>query len=186
MENYRLKNISPVGDSDLSQDIFIILFNVTSIPPHLLISIDGKNYSITDSGRQMGSSLEKLRLFIQRKTVPTLFVEWKMLKELEFGTLESLVRDVFTKYEKVVEGKVSCLFPIRDIVANILGEEVKKANFIFELLPLMEKENAIGRVFEMNMGNAIVNGEFELLTYTASQKIKIDAGVSKNDAWGNG
>lgn len=173
MGNYRLKNISPVGNTDLSQGIFIILFNVTNIPPHLLISIYGKIYSITDSGRQLGSSLEKLLLFIERKVVPAIFVEWIQLESCSEGIpreklekLKSLVHDTFLKYDRVVEGKISCLFPIRDIIAEVLGSELKKANFIFELLPMMEKENAIGKVFAINMGSTAVNGEFELLTYT--------------------
>lgn len=166
MGNYSLKNISPLGETDLSQSVFIILFNVKNIPPHLLLSVEGKIYSITDSGRQMGSSLDKLLLFIKRKNVPTIFVEWNKLSSLQVVKLTSLVSNVFKKYDRVVEGKVSCLFPIRDLVAEVLGDEMRKADFIFELLPLMEKENAIGKIFEMNMGNAVVDGEFELLTYT--------------------
>lgn len=117
----------------------------------------------------MGSPLEKLLLFIKRKSVPTIFAEWSELKGWKVEKLKSFVQDTFLKYDRVVEGKVSCLFPIRDVVAEVLGDEMKQADFIFELLPLMEKENALGKVFEMNMGNAIVNGEFELLVYTEGE-----------------
>ena len=166
MKNFVLHTIHPGSEKDFSKGIYILLFNATSIPPHLQLSIDGEIYSITDSGRQMGSPLEKLVGFIKRKNIPALFVEWKTA---DSNTVKNSAKEHFLKYDRVIEGKISCLFPIRDVVATILGEEMKQANFIFELLPMMEKENALGEIFELNMGNTITNGNFELLTYTKEQ-----------------
>ncbi|HET6992857.1 MAG TPA: hypothetical protein VFJ43_16095, partial [Bacteroidia bacterium] len=111
VENFVLKNILPADGTVFSKGVYIILFNATTIPPHLLLSVEGKIYSITDSGRQMGSPLEKLVLFIRRKNVPALFVEWKQLGSWKVEKLESLVSEIFLKYDRVAEGKVSCLFP---------------------------------------------------------------------------
>lgn len=165
MKKFALHTILPAGEKDFSKGIYIILFNANSIPPHLLLSINGEVYSITDSGRQLASPLEKLIGFINRKNIPTLFVEWNLL-ESKIEKLQSKTKEYFLKYEKVVKGKISCLFPIRDIVANVLGDEMKTAEFIFELLPMMEKVNALEKTFALNMENKIVNGSFELLTYT--------------------
>jgi hypothetical protein len=169
VKNFALHSILPGSEKDFSKGIYIILFNVKSIPPHLLLSIEGEVYSITDSGRQMGSPLEKLVGFIKRKNVPAIFVDWKELKDWNVEKLKSAAREHFLKYDKVVEGKVSCLFPIRDIVADVLDDEMCKAGFIFELLPLMEKRNTLGEIFHLNMENDIADGSFELLTYTNEQ-----------------
>ena len=169
MEKFVLKNILPAKETDFSKGVFIILFNTTTVPPHLLLSVNGKIYSITDSGRQLGSPLEKLILFVKRKNVPTLFVEWKFatdFTDLNFVKLESEIKNCFLKYDKVVEGKVSCLFPIRDVAAKILGDEMNAANFIFELLPMMENKNALEKSYSLNMSAEISNGNFELLTYS--------------------
>ena len=166
MANFALRNILPNKDSDFNKGVFVILFNVTAIPPHLLLSVDGKIYSITDSGKQMGSSLEKFLGFIKRKKNPTIFIEWVHLTSLQLDNFSNLTIDVFKKYDRVVEGKVSCLFPIREVVSKVLGNEMNSANFIFELLPMMEKANALGKVYQLNMEELITNGEFELLTYT--------------------
>jgi hypothetical protein len=163
---FTLQHILPGSEKDFSKGIYIILFNATALPPHLLLSINGEIFSITDSGRQMGSPLVKLAAFIKRKNVPAIFIEWKFENVQQ---LKNSAREHFIKYERVVEGKASCLFPVRDVAANILGEEMKQANFIFELLPLMKKANALGEIFELNMRNAIVNGSFVLLTYTNEQ-----------------
>ncbi|MDQ3108394.1 MAG: hypothetical protein M3R17_00740 [Bacteroidota bacterium] len=160
MKNFCLHPIFQVSENDFSEGVYIILFNANSLPPHLLLSVDGKVYAISDAGRQMGSPLGKLLLFIKRKNIPALFIEWNV----ESSILRT--RENFMKYEKVIEEKVSCLFPIRDTVADVLGDEMKKADFIFELLPLMEKVNALGKVFALNMEKLIVNERFELLTYT--------------------
>jgi hypothetical protein len=169
VENFVLRNILSGSEKDSSKGIYIILFNANSIPPHLLLSIAGEIYSITDSGRQIGSPLEKLVAFIKRKNVPALFVEVKKPEDWDIEKLKSAAREHFLKYDKVVEGKVSCLFPVRDIIAAVFGNEMLNANFIFELLPLMEKINALGQTFALNMESIIVNGNFELLTYTNEQ-----------------
>jgi hypothetical protein len=169
VKNFALHPILPGSEKNFTEGVYIILFNASSIPPHLLLSINGAIYSITDSGRQLGSPLEKLVLFIKRKNVPAIFVEWRQLESWKVDRLENLALECFSKYERVVEGKVSCLFPIRDVVAAVLGDELKKAGFIFELLPAMQKANALGESFELNMGSAIVDSSFELLTYTNEQ-----------------
>ena len=50
--------------------------------------------------------------------------------------LKAEIKNNITSYKKVVAGKTSCLFPIRDTVASVYGNEMKSANFIFELLPM--------------------------------------------------
>ncbi|CAN5119251.1 hypothetical protein BH09BAC5_BH09BAC5_02110 [soil metagenome] len=181
MANFALKNIHPAADTDFSKGVYIILFNATNIPPHLLIAAEGKIYSITDSGRQLGSSLEKLIAFVKRKNVPTIITEWKVAHSWNVGDLENLIKEKFLKYERVIAGKVSCLFPIRDVVAAVLGDEMKKADFIFELLPLMEKVNTLGQSYSINMTKYIVAGNFELPTYSNKELISALRGWSTDD-----
>ncbi len=176
MEKFILHNIHSGQEATFSTGVYIILFNATQIPPHLLLSINGKVFSITDSGRQLGSPLEKLITFVKRKNIPTLFIEWDLMENSvegfsirEVEKVESLIRNSFLQYDKVIEGKVSCLIPIRDVAAKVLGDEIKKAQFIFELLPMMEKRNVIGNTYSLNMEQAIFDGQFELLTYTEKQ-----------------
>lgn len=171
MKNFVLHNVLPGSEKDFSNGTYIILFNTSSVPPHLLLSVHGKIYSITDAGRQLGSPLEKLIGFIKRKKVPSLFVEIALEKRPGFDaeTFQMQAKNHFMKYEKVIEGKVSCLFPIRNCMADLFGDEMKKAGFIFELLPMMEKINGLRQNFELNMENKLDNGSFELLTYTNEQ-----------------
>jgi hypothetical protein len=170
VEKFRLTHISPAEKQNLSQGIFILLLNANSVPPHLLLSIEGELYSITDAGRQMGSALKKMLGFIERKKIPALFVEWHLPEDWNVEKMKSEIRLNFLKYEKVVEGKVSCLFPIRDTAVSVLGDEMKNAEFIFELLPLIQKRNEIGKTFALNMENTIdSDGSFELMTYDDRQ-----------------
>ena len=167
MEKFRLRNICPAENKNLSEEVFIVLLGATAIPPHLLLSVNGSLFAITEDGMQMGSPLEKLVKFIVRKKIPTLFVEWLLPENSKSEDLKFEIQKNVSFYKKVVPGKVSCLFPIRDTVAAVYGKEMLQANFIFELLPMMEKKNAIGKVFSLNM--EIVNGEFELKTYSEEQ-----------------
>ena len=168
MEKFRL-TLSPASEKNLSQGIFIVLLNATSAPPHLLLSIYGQLFSITDAGRQMASPLEKMLLFIQRKKIPTLFVEWQTPESWPVEKMEMEARKNFSRYERVIAGKASCLFPIRDLAADVYGNKMQAANFIFELFPLLKKENAIGKTIALNMENETANGSFELMTYDDDQ-----------------
>lgn len=118
----------------------------------------------------MGSPLEKMLGFIQRKKIPTLFVEWKLPENSKFENLKFEIEKNFMNYLRVEEGKVSCLFPIRDTVVAVLGEEFRKAEFIFELFPMMQKINALGKTFAYNMETEIKKDQsFELMTYNETQ-----------------
>ena len=169
MENFALSPVLPGENTDFSRGIYIILFEADKIPPHLLLSVNGKVFSITASGRQLGSPLEKLLLFIKRKNIAALFVEVGIPGGRTAENLQESARVNFSSYDRVVEGKISCLFPLRDFAAELFGNEMRKADFIFELLPLLGKQNATGNVYELNMQHLIANGKFELLTYTQDQ-----------------
>ena len=165
MEKFRLKNILPGENQNFGEGIFIILLGATTIPPHLLLAVNGLLYSITEDGMQVGSPLEKLVKFIERKKIPVLFVEWLLPENYQAEKIQAEIKKNISYSKKVVPGKTSCLSPIRETVAFVYGDEMLKANFIFELLPMMEKEDAIGKTFSMNM--EITNGEFELLRYNS-------------------
>ncbi|HEY6163012.1 MAG TPA: hypothetical protein VI112_17425, partial [Bacteroidia bacterium] len=63
-------------------------------------------------------------------------------------------------------GIATCLNPIRDFCGSVYDADVKKANFIFELLPELEQKRAVGECFYMNMENYLRDNTFALRTYT--------------------
>ena len=102
----------------------------------------------------MGSPLDKLLAFIQRKQVPTLFLEWKTGKPAD--ETKAILQQAFSHYPKLEAGKTSCLSPIRDAAAAIHGEEMRSAKFIFELLPLLKEKNALGTAYGFHLEESFV------------------------------
>lgn len=167
MADFVLQHIHPASENDFATGTYIVVFNAQQVPPHLLISHEGKIYSVSVSGRQLGSPLAKLETFIERKTVPTLFIEWKLPEHLSADEFETLLKKAFALYPRLEAGKNSCLSPIRDLADMLYGGEMKKARFIFELLPLLRNENATGKTFYSHI--AVSENTFTLQTYTETE-----------------
>lgn len=167
MQHFRLSNILPGAKETLMRGTYIVLLDPLHLPPHLLVCHEGKLFSLSVSGRQLGSPLEKLLAWSERKKVPSLFIEWKLPAGSSAKSFPDLAQNSFSRYPRVEAGKVSCLFPIREMAAALHGEKMKSARFIFELLPLLKDKNAIGASYSFQLETT--NNEFELLSYSEAE-----------------
>lgn len=148
---YEINTLPFSAATDFHSGTYLVVFNATKIPPHLLISHEGKVYSVSVSGRQMASPLNKLESYISRKSVPTLFIEWKLPENHSSEYFETLLQESFAPYPRLEAGKTSCLSPIRDFAAKLYGDQMNEARFIFELLPLLASANAIGKTIALHL-----------------------------------
>lgn len=164
-----LKNILPAEEKTVRDGTFIVILHALRIPPHLLVCSDGLAYSISVNGRHAAEPLENYIQLINRKKIPALFAEWKLPEEISPFRFRKILEKKILEYECVNE-KISCLYPIRDSAAEVYGNEMNAAGFIFELLPLLEKQNALGKTYAFNMAEYPDNGNtFKLLTYNSGQ-----------------
>lgn len=167
MQHFRLSNILPGTKETLMRGTFIVLLDPLHLPPHLLVSHEGKLFSLSVSGRQLGSPLEKLLAWAERKKIPALFIEWELPAGSSAESFSKLAQNSFSRYPRVEAGKVSCLFPIREMAAALHDDKMKNARFIFELLPLLKNENAMGTSYSFQLETT--NNEFELLSYSEEE-----------------
>lgn len=167
VDSFALEHIRPASEHDFSIGTYIIIFNAIQVPPHLLISHQGKVYSVSVSGRQMGSPMPKLESYISRKSVPSLFIEWKLPESVSPENFDLILQENFAAYPRLEAGKTSCLSPIRDMAVNLYGAEMQQARFIFELLPLLHQHKATGAVFASNI--VLPENTFTLQTYTENE-----------------
>ncbi|HTL82897.1 MAG TPA: hypothetical protein VL651_14385 [Bacteroidia bacterium] len=145
---------------------YIVLFHATRIPPHLLVVHEGRSWDLSVKGNASGVPIETLSAFIERKNVQCLFIEWKTGR----NDLSSILNPHFCKYEKIIPGKTTCLFPIRDVAAELHGAEMKNARYIFELLPMLHEANVLGDSFALHIPpDHLTDGAFDLLTYSEEE-----------------
>lgn len=114
----------------------------------------------------MGSPLSKLESFISRKVIPALFIEWKLPEHVSSEQFETFLQESFAPYARLEAGKTSCLSPIRDLASKLYGSQMQEARFIFELLPLLDGENAIGNTFAFHLDQTEKQFLFQKYTET--------------------
>lgn len=123
---------------------YIIVLQTVRVPPHLLIAVDGRTWSISVSGQLPGEPLEKLFAYIHRKNVPTVFSELRLPDSFTAQRFSELLDQAVSKYPEVHANEVTCLHPIREAAAEVFGELAAEAQFIFELIPAIQKTGGIG------------------------------------------
>lgn len=114
------------------------------VPPHLLIAVDGKTWSISVSGQLPGEPLDKLFSFIHRKKVPTIFSTLNLPASITSDQFQHMLDEAVAQYPEVHANEVSCLHPIRDVAAAVFGDKAAATQFIFELIPAIQHAGGIG------------------------------------------
>lgn len=162
-ETYSISITTTISEEKLQNGLFIFMFRATRIPPHLGIITNGKLYDISTVGPNLGlSATDFYRTILKRKT-ETIFIELEMPTS---KMIESIIEEKVKKYWKVTK-EVSCLSPIKDFIDEVYSiKEVQKANFIFELLPILQQRNRIKKISEVNLSNKLINNRLEFNKYT--------------------
>lgn len=167
-ELYRISNILPANDALLKNDIFLILLYATRIPPHLLVSIYGKIFTLSVKGATVNGELGHLLKLIRRKNIDTLFIK---LTLPSFFTLEKLHNEIcncMLAYPRADVGIATCLTPIRDFCKTVYHTETKNVNLIFDLLSKLEEKNAINGCYHINLENYLSKNCLNLIKYEVS------------------
>jgi hypothetical protein len=166
---FEIEGIQSFEMNQIESRNYLILLHVDQTPPHLMLSLAGKVYGVSSEGKQNGTALQKLLTYIERKKTPSLFIELICSDSPE--ELATKVATAFSKYPRLIAGKTSCLSPIRDFAVSIWGNQLNEANFVFELIPLLENEKAIGT--KMGLNCVLDSDTFQMAKYNSTD-------ISKN------
>ena len=162
MKRYQINITSNISEEKLLSGTFIVIFRATKIPPHISLITEGKLFDITTVGPNR--DLDALDIFktLQKRKEEVIFVELE--NGIEGVNKSAVITEKVNNYWKVDE-EVSCLFPIKDFLEEAYQIEVKKSNFIFELLPLLFDLEMIKSVSQVNLDKKIINQCFEMRKY---------------------
>lgn len=176
MANYKFENIFPF-DSFKDDSIYLVLFHIDKMPPHLGLVVDSKYYSITIKEVELGLKAENIRKLISRKKIPTLIIEIE-------DDLKN-VKQYYSKYTSLKDESITCLTPIKNYFADQLNTDSESIKVIFDLLDQLKTNNKIKSQYHLNLYDKIENNSFiirhysyeELQQYitTLRNKDKIDA-----------
>lgn len=156
-----------INEINLEKGIFIFLHRANKIPPHLGLIINGKLFEISTNGPCYNLSGLAMLQTAQKRDIEVIFIELVYFNH-KTKELELLITNLVKHYFKV-SNDVSCLSPIKDFIQETYQTDVSKANFIFELLPLLFEKKLVKDTFQINLTDKLINNNFSLKKYTKKE-----------------
>lgn len=150
------------SENIFQKGFYLWILKVDQIPPHLILSYNGKYYNLSIYGKIVGQTIKSLLKTITHKKIKTLIVSLK-----EFENLESNILESYKRFDKVEAPIITCLSPIRSLF-QVYGFPASLAT-IHDLLPLLEKNNVITSSFSINIEFNNKDKSFELPYYTIQE-----------------
>ena len=162
---YKISNLLPASDAVLMNDVYLLLLYATRIPPHLLISINGKIFTLSVKGATVDGELSALLTLIRRKNIETVFIRLTLPPLFTLEQLKEEIRGCTLAYPRADIGIATCLTPIKDFCHSVYDTESRNVNLIFDLLPKLQERNAMQDCFQMNMEKHLTGNSFALDIY---------------------
>ena len=110
--SYKLSNLLPANDIVLQNDIYLVLLDATRVPPHLLISVNGKIFTLNLTGASVDGELSALLTLIRKKRIETIFIRLSLPPLFTIEQLKEEIRTCTLAYPRVDIGIATCLSPI--------------------------------------------------------------------------
>lgn len=163
---FTLHSILPLKEEYLMQDVFLVLLHANRIPPHVVILIAGRVFTLTVKGATVDSEIESLIRLIRRGNIETVFVKLNVPPLFTLDQLREQIRKLILAYPRVEVGVATCLDPIKEFCGKIYDPEAGKVNFVYELLPKLEKSGVINASFHLYMDKFLYNGAYGISKYS--------------------
>jgi hypothetical protein len=123
---------------ELSEGLFIWIWQAHKLPPHLGISQNGKYYSLLYDRKQVALTLDAQMEIVRRKKLSMI---WQ-----EITSESKDLTEVFSGYTSCSTDNSSCIQPILD------GLEIKKkGGVLFDLLLELSKNETLGKTLCLNL-----------------------------------
>lgn len=148
---YKISNLLPANDTLLLNDVYLVLLYATRVPPHLLVSVNGKIFTLSVKGATVDGELPALLTLIRRKNIETVFIRLALPRLFTLEQLKKEIRTCTLAYPRADIGIATCLTPIKDFCHTIYNTETKNVNLIFDLLPKLQERNAMKDCYYMNL-----------------------------------
>lgn len=162
---YKISNLLPATEALLLNDVYLVLLYATRVPPHLLVSVNGKIFTLSVKGATVDGELPALLKLIRKKNIETVFIRLQMPLLFTIEQLREEIRNCTLAYPRADIGIATCLTPIKDFCHSVYDTETKNVNLIFDLLPKLQERNAMKDCYYMNLRFSPASNSFEIKTY---------------------
>lgn len=157
-KTYFIHNILQADNVVLKRDIYLVIMYANRIPPHILLSINGKLFSLSVKGHLLDEDMNLYLRTIMKYKIETLFIKLIVPPVFTMEQLHKTVTQITLSYPRIEPGltlpdgsQVTCLAPVKEFCNNIYHTDTAGVSFIFDLLPRLEKQGVIGCSYHLNM-----------------------------------
>lgn len=164
--NYDFSNLQEINNELLKEGVYVVLLNVFASPPHLLLYVSGRVFSINTLGPKLDEQVEKYDRYIRKNNVPSIFVKLELPQVFTNEHLLDKIRSITSSYPRVDIGVATCLNPIKDFCGEILSVEKSQIHLVFDLLDELKQKKAIQGYYHLNLESALENGSLSLQKYS--------------------
>ncbi len=178
---YKITQLLPLNEQFLKQDVYLVLLHANRIPPHLIVLVGGKVFTLTVKGATVDSELSPLLRLIRKNSIETVFVQLNVPALFTVDQLREEIRRFILAYPRVEVGIATCLDPIKQFCGTVYDPETGKVNFVYELLPKLEQLKVVGDCFHLNMEPWLKSGAYEISPYSMND---IFEGIRKAEGSG--
>lgn len=166
-------SISPNTPRILQRGVEIILINATSVPPHVILGINGRVWGFGVKGAMLGEPINKYLELINKKKIRTLFFEL-ICNKTNISQVEPEADRIFNIKEEIRATGPTCFTPIKAFAENIFSKKFDHLKYCFDLLDELEKSGYIKKISAMNFEMEFSEGFFSLPKYGIKE---IESGI---------
>jgi|ERR1051326_3394755 hypothetical protein len=163
--SYKISNLLPANDTLLKNGVYLVLLYATRVPPHLLVSVNGKIFTLSVKGATVDGELDTLLKLIRKKNIETIFIKLSLPLLFTLEQLKEEIRSCTLAYPRADIGIATCLSPIKDFCHSVYETETKNVNLIFDLLPKLQERNAMKDCYHLNCEKYLSGNSFALNKY---------------------
>ncbi|MFH1004923.1 MAG: hypothetical protein V1781_05450 [Bacteroidota bacterium] len=164
--SYKISSIIPANEVLLMNDVYLVLLYATRIPPHLLISINGKIFTLSVKGATVDGNLFTLLTFIRKRNIETIFIKLALPQFFTMEQLKNVIRKCTLFYPCVDIGFATCLAPIRDFCHSVYEIDKKSIHLIFDLLPKLQEQKVVKEYYQINLDKHLIGNSLLLKKYS--------------------
>lgn len=166
MSKYKFDQLTGFKKEYLKEGVYVVLLNALTVPPHLLLIVSGKVFSISTLGPALDQDFDKYYHLILRKRIPSVFVKLSLPDIFTKEDLLEKVRSVTSAYPRVDIDIATCLTPIKDFCEDVYSVDKTKVNLVFDLLDGLKAQNAIEEYYQMNLEDHLIQGTLDIDVYS--------------------
>ena len=167
MSIFTINNIQPLlHDEFLNDGIYLHIVHATTVPPHLVLSINGKIFSLSTKGPSLDGSMEQNLRFLRYKNVKTLFVKLKLPMLVTSTDLLKKIRTIVSAYPRVDIGIATCLTPIKDFCSEMYHTNTSDVQLIFDLLPKLKEQDLVEHIYHLHLEDDLSEGILTMDKYS--------------------